>query len=201
MQKVSSQPTQRAVFLLLTSSLFCWEMPGNPNTPCTFFCVQCLGRSQPFSRAVPSLEGLCFPEHPLRKSPFFNKSQTACRCLAGCSHASPCFPRAPTDSLAWTEGTELPETPAIQMKDIQEKRHKASLAKPQLSGSEQGKKVGTARRSRAQLDQQERSLRSVQPEPCEHCLPASSLLAAPDTLLRRRDDSCQSQCLWWWHFI
>lgn len=96
----SPQPTQWAIFLLLNIYLLGWEIFVIPNTPCTFFCVKCLGRSQQFSHAVPSLQGPCFPEHPLQKSPFIRQSQTACHCLTGCSHASPRFPRASTGSTA-----------------------------------------------------------------------------------------------------
>jgi len=99
-EHTSPQNTQWAIFLLLNICLVGWKIFVNPNTPCTFFCVKCLARSQQFTHTVPSLQGPCFPEHPLQKSPVIKKSHTACRCLTGCSHASPHLPRAPTGSTA-----------------------------------------------------------------------------------------------------
>lgn len=59
------QNTQWAIFLLLNISLLGWEISVIPNTPCTFFCAKCLGRSQQFSHPAPSLQGPSFPEQPL----------------------------------------------------------------------------------------------------------------------------------------
>lgn len=135
------------------------------------------GRSHARSRLW---KGCVSQNTPFESLPFLTRAKLPVAASQAAPTPLPASPGHRQTPLAWAEGTELPETPAIQMKGTQEKRHKASLAKPQLSGSEQGKKVGTAQRSRAQLDQRERSLRSMQPEPCEH---STASLLLPSWLL------------------
>lgn len=145
------QNTQRAVFLLPNIYLLGCEIFVIPNTPRTFFCVKCLGRSRQLSQAVPSLRGPCFPQRPLLRSPFIKKSQTACCCLTSCSHIPPRFPGHRQAPLPWSGKHQAPGDTSIQRKDTKEKRDqgsKAFLAGTQLPGSQQGKKVGSALCSR-----------------------------------------------------
>lgn len=166
-EHTGSQPTQWAIFPLLNMSLLCWKMLGIPNTPCTFFCAQCLGRNR-CSHAWSHLCKACVSQNtPFPSLPFLRRAKLPVAASQAAPTPLPASPGHQQTPLAWAEGPELPETPAIQMKDTKEKQNKgrkAFLAGTQLSDSKQGKKVRTAVCSRAA----ECTLHSMQPEPSKH---------------------------------
>lgn len=120
---------------------------------------------------IPSLSHLCkacvSQNTPFPSLPFLRRAKLPVAASQAAPTPLPASPGRQQPPLAWAEGPELPETPAIQMKDTKEKRNKGRktfLAGTQLSDSELGKKVRTAVCSRAA----ECPLHSMQPESCEH---------------------------------